>query len=95
MPTRVTSQCKSTDKVVGFLENMTKMGGQLRQAQDSYDKALNQLSQGSGNLLRQTELLKDLGAKTTKSIGMEFDRDADPDRIAPDGAQLLTQEAVQ
>lgn len=61
------------DKVVGFVSSMEGVGTRLRQAQDSYDVAIGQLSQGSGNLLRQTEMLKTLGARTTKSIGMEFD----------------------
>jgi len=49
----------------------TRSGPPLRQALESYDVALGQLSQGSGNLLRQMEILKTRGAKTTKSIGME------------------------
>lgn len=61
------------DKVAGFVSSMEGVGTRLRQAQDSYDAALGQLSQGSGNLLRQAEMLKALGAKTTKSIGIEFD----------------------
>jgi DNA recombination protein RmuC len=61
------------DKVVGFVSSMEGVGTRLRQAQDSYDVAIGQLSQGSGNLLRQTEMLKTLGARTTKSIGMEFE----------------------
>lgn len=61
------------DKVAGFVSSMEGVGTRLRQAQDSYDAALGQLSQGNGNLLRQAEMLKALGAKTTKSIGMEFD----------------------
>lgn len=60
------------DKVAGFVSNMEGVGTRLRQAQDSYDAALGQLSQGSGNLLRQAEMLKTLGARTTKSIGMEW-----------------------
>lgn len=61
------------DKVAGFVSSMEGVGTRLRQAQDSYDAALGQLSQGSGNLLRQAEMLKALGAKTTKSIGMGFE----------------------
>ena len=72
------------DKVAGFVSSMEGVGTRLRQAQDSYDSALGQLSQGSGNLLRQAEILKALGAKTTKSIGMEFDEtDALPPPEAP------------
>ena len=71
------------DKVAGFVSSMEGVGTRLRQAQDSYDSALGQLSQGSGNLLRQAEMLKALGAKTTKSIGMEFD---EPDALPPSEA---------
>lgn len=72
------------DKVAGFVSSMEGVGTRLRQAQDSYDAALGQLSQGSGNLLRQAEMLKALGAKTTKSIGMDFDgTDALPSAEAP------------
>lgn len=68
------------DKVSNFVGNMEGVGSRLRQAQDSYDKALGQLSRGSGNLLWQAETLKNLGAKTTKKIGMEFDElDARPE----------------
>jgi DNA recombination protein RmuC len=70
------------DKVAGFISSMEGVGTRLRQAQDSYDVALGQLSQGSGNLLRQTEMLKILGAKTTKSIGMEFDEGEEPLPVA-------------
>lgn len=68
------------DKVSNFVGNMEGVGSRLRQAQDSYDKALGQLSRGSGNLLWQAETLKNLGAKSTKKIGMEFDEmDARPE----------------
>jgi len=59
------------DKVAGFVTSMEGVGTRLCQAPDSYDTALRQLSQGSGNLLRQSEMLKALGARTTKSIGVE------------------------
>jgi DNA recombination protein RmuC len=72
------------DKVAGFVSSMEGVGTRLRQAQDSYDAALGQLARGSGNLLRQAEMLKALGAKTTKSIGMEVDgTEAIPTEEAP------------
>lgn len=52
---------------------MAGVDTRLRQTQDSYDKALGQLSRGHGNLLWQAESLKALGAKTTKKIGMEIE----------------------
>jgi DNA recombination protein RmuC len=43
------------------------VGNQLKLAKGSYDDAMNKLSDGSGNLVRQVELIKTLGAKTNKS----------------------------
>jgi DNA recombination protein RmuC len=56
------------DKVVGFIEYMAVIGTRLNQARSSYDEAMGKLSSGSGNLLRQVEQLKILGAKTTKAL---------------------------
>ncbi len=55
------------DKFIGFTEDLIKVGNQLKQAKGSYDDAMNKLSEGSGNLVRQVELIKTLGAKTNKS----------------------------
>ena len=81
------------DKVVGFVSSMEGVGTRLRQAQDSYDVAIGQLSQGSGNLLRQTEMLKTLGARTTKSIGMEFETTGE--LPAPDDQVTVGTEAAE
>ena len=56
------------DKVVLFLETFTALGYELDQASGAYEKALEQLSSGSGNVLRQTEMLKALGSKTKKDL---------------------------
>ena len=56
------------DKVVLFLETFTALGYELGQATDAYEKALEQLSSGSGNVIRQTELLKEIGSKTKKDL---------------------------
>ena len=56
------------DKVVLFLETFTDLGYELGQATDAYEKALEQLSSGSGNVIRQTEMLKELGSKTKKDL---------------------------
>jgi len=59
---------KLHDKVVLFLESFSTVGYELGQASDAYEKALEQLSSGSGNVIRQTEMLKELGAKTKKDL---------------------------
>ena len=56
------------DKVVLFLESFTAIGFELDQAQTAFEKASNQLTEGTGNVIRQTEMLKKLGAKTTKDL---------------------------
>jgi DNA recombination protein RmuC len=69
------------DKIAGFLENMENVGRRLDQAQAAYGEAFGQLSRGRGNVLAQVETLKDLGAKTTKSLGKDFDPDPPVPRI--------------
>ncbi|MDX1380055.1 MAG: DNA recombination protein RmuC [Xanthomonadales bacterium] len=59
---------KLYDKFVGFVENLQEVGSRLRQAQQSYEKAQSQLSEGPGNLVRQTQLLSDLGARHAKQL---------------------------
>lgn len=56
------------DKFVGLLEGIESMGARIRQTQESYDEVINRMSQGKGNLLKQVERLKELGAKTEKSL---------------------------
>lgn len=60
------------DKFYNFVEDLKKVGGRLQQAQDSYHAAYNKLSTGNGNLLRQTEMLKELGANTQKDLSKEL-----------------------
>jgi DNA recombination protein RmuC len=56
------------DKFVGFVEDMKSVGDRLNQAQTSYTAAMDKLSDGKGNLVRQVQLLKEMGAKTGKSL---------------------------
>jgi DNA recombination protein RmuC len=56
------------EKFVGFVTDMDAIGDSLRRADSSYKNAMSKLADGSGNLLKQVELLKKLGIRTTKSI---------------------------
>jgi DNA recombination protein RmuC len=60
------------DKLVGFVEDFSKLGERLAQARDSYDGALAKLSTGRGNVIRQAEMLRELGVKPTKSLPLEL-----------------------
>ncbi|SMQ58483.1 DNA recombination protein RmuC [Devosia lucknowensis] len=65
------------DKVAGFLGTMDKLGGHLDKARSSFDDARNQLSSGRGNVVRQVEMLRELGAKSSKSIPGGWDGGTD------------------
>jgi len=56
---------KLYDKFVAFCRDLEGVGQRIRQTQESYDEAMGKLRDGRGNLLRQTEKLRALGAKTT------------------------------
>ena len=74
------------DKFAGFVENLSAVGDRLRQAQQSYDDAFSQLSSGTGNLLRQTEMLRDLGARSTRQVNPRLVEQAGTaERVPPAG----------
>ncbi|MFN0274892.1 MAG: DNA recombination protein RmuC [Chitinophagales bacterium] len=56
------------DKFVSFVEKLRDIGFHLNKSQNSYKEAIEQLSEGRGNLVRQAEQLKQLGAKTKKEM---------------------------
>ncbi|MCF8369785.1 MAG: DNA recombination protein RmuC [Bacteroidales bacterium] len=60
------------DKFVGFLKNMEDLGLQIGRAGKTFEEARNKLIDGRGNLVKQVQNLKELGAKTTKSIPGEL-----------------------
>lgn len=56
------------DKFVGLLDGIEQVGARLRQTHEAYEDVLGKMSTGKGNLLRQVERLKELGAKTEKQL---------------------------
>ncbi len=56
------------DKIAAFVEDMERVGKQLDAAQTAYEQARNKLHTGRGNVLSRTERLRELGAKTSKSL---------------------------
>jgi DNA recombination protein RmuC len=56
------------DKFANFVSDLEAVGKSLRAADQSYNTAMKKLSEGRGNLLRQVEMLKQLGIRTTKSL---------------------------
>ncbi|MDD3609397.1 MAG: DNA recombination protein RmuC [Halothiobacillaceae bacterium] len=56
------------DKLSGFVADMQSLGNRLEQARKDYDGALSKLSTGRGNVIRQAEMLRELGIKPSKSL---------------------------
>jgi len=59
---------KLYDQFVAFCGDLNKVTKALAMANEAHDSALKRLSSGKGNLVRQTEQIKALGAKTSKTI---------------------------
>lgn len=59
---------KLYDKMVGFVDDMIKMGDQLEKAKHSYHQAMNKLTQGKGNMVSKMLMLKDMGIKHSKNL---------------------------
>jgi len=66
------------DKLYGFVDDFEKVGDRLKQATDTYDKAYGKFTSGRGNVIRQAEMLKELGIKPTKQLPKHL-IDADSD----------------
>ena len=56
------------EKLVSFTESMEKVGDSLKAASTTYDNALRQFATGPGNVIRQAEMLKELGITPKKKF---------------------------
>ena len=68
---------KLHDKFVGFVEDLLGVGKALDAAKSAWAGAENKLHTGSGNLVKQSEKLKELGAKAAKSLPNDLLEKAD------------------
>lgn len=69
------------DKAVGFLATMDKMGSHIDKAQQSFIDARSQLATGKGSVVRQVEMLRELGAKSTKPLPPGWEGSAEEPRM--------------
>ncbi|MBE7734187.1 DNA recombination protein RmuC [Devosia faecipullorum] len=65
------------EKVAGFLASMDQVGDAIDKSQRAYAKARDQLTSGRGNVVRQVEMLRELGAKTSKALPAGWDGGSD------------------
>ncbi|PKL23829.1 MAG: DNA recombination protein RmuC [Spirochaetae bacterium HGW-Spirochaetae-3] len=56
------------DKFAAFAKDLSDIGSQINKSHETYEKAVNKLSAGKGNLTRRAEQLRELGAKNTKTL---------------------------
>jgi len=56
------------DKFAGFVDTLQDVGKNIDRSQKAYEKAFSQLKDGNGNLIRQAEMLKELGIKSQKEL---------------------------
>jgi len=68
---------KLYDKFVAFTDDLQKIGHHLKVTEQVYDKALNKLTIGRGNLVSRAEKIKQLGARTNKQFSAAFEQEAD------------------
>jgi DNA recombination protein RmuC len=56
------------DKFVGFTEDLLDLGDKLNKSKKAYEESMKKLTSGTGNITRNVEELKKLGAKANKNI---------------------------
>lgn len=51
----------------GFVDSLDEVGAALTKASNAHRTAVDRLSRGQGNVIRQVEMLRELGARATKA----------------------------
>lgn len=67
---------KLFDKFVGFIDDLQAAHSAVGKAQTQLDQAFNKLKSGRGNLIRQAEQLREMGAKTSKTLPVALVQEA-------------------
>jgi DNA recombination protein RmuC len=67
------------DKLVGFTSDMEDIKKSIDKSSENYEKAINKLLQGKGNVMNTAQKIKHLGAKTSKNLPEDFLSDEDND----------------
>jgi DNA recombination protein RmuC len=60
------------DKFVSFVDDLINIGKKIDDTKDYYSEAMKKLYEGRGNIIRQIENIKSLGAKSTKSLNQNL-----------------------
>ena len=63
---------KIYDKLCGYLDDMDKLGRALESADKNFTSAMNKLSTGKGNVIRQAHQMQQLGVETSKKVDAQL-----------------------
>lgn len=77
------------DKLVGFVTSLQSLGNRLEQARKDYDDAVSKLSTGRMNVIRQAQMLKDLGIRPSKGLPDSIQERTSNDEVA-ESTQAVT-----
>ena len=69
------------DKLAGFVDSIEGVGKALGDAQKAHGQAMDRLTRGQGNVIRQVELLRTLGARTTRRLALDHDAEDAPRQL--------------
>jgi DNA recombination protein RmuC len=56
------------DRLAGFVADLDRVGERIQQAHESWNSARSKLATNRGNVIRQAEMLRELGVKPTKQL---------------------------
>ncbi|MEI2457310.1 DNA recombination protein RmuC [Lysobacter firmicutimachus] len=75
------------DRLSAFVADLEKVGERIEQAKESFDAARGKLAQNKGNVIRQAEMLRDLGVKPNRALPAALvELSADDDAPAGDAS---------
>lgn len=80
------------DKLVGFAQEMDDLEQRLNQAQTSFGVAKARLLTGKGNVIRQAEMLRELGVKSNKSLPTKWTEIAQEEELLASGKSAQVEE---
>lgn len=66
---------KMYDKFANFVSDLEKIGKNMDTLRNSYEGAMNKLSSGRGNLIKQAEEFKALGVSSTKQLDSKYSQE--------------------
>ncbi|HHX81857.1 MAG TPA: DNA recombination protein RmuC [Pseudomonadaceae bacterium] len=78
---------KLYEQFVAFTQDLERIGDHLDRGQQAWESACRRLSEGRGNLVRRVERLKELGAKTSKSLGERW-QDDEQEQLGRDATDI-------